>query len=103
MTYVIIQTPIGSSGAIFLSFSNVKTLRVGDGLVEKLSRCLHLEDGEDPLELLPELGTLTCFESHIAGDSGAFTTSFIDARQKAGRPVTLVRHNQSAQVWGHTG
>jgi hypothetical protein len=36
-------------------FSNVKTLRIENGLVKDLSRCLELEDGELPLELLPEL------------------------------------------------
>jgi hypothetical protein len=70
------------------SFSNVKTLRVEDGLVEKLSRCLRLEDGESPLELLPELQELTYSGSGNAVD--AFT-SFIDILQNAGRPVTLVR------------
>jgi hypothetical protein len=74
------------------SFSNVKILRVKDGLVEELSRCLRLEDGEFPLELLPELQELTYFGSGNTGD--AFTT-FIDARQSAGRPVTLVRHGPS--------
>ena len=75
------------------SFSNVKTLRVEDGLVvEQLSRCLRLEDGELPLELLPELQKLTYIGSRDTGD--AFT-SFIDARQNAGRPVNLVRHNPS--------
>ncbi|KAF8489543.1 hypothetical protein F5888DRAFT_1161588 [Russula emetica] len=74
------------------SFSNAKTLRVEDGLVEELSRCLRLEDGELALELLPELQELTFFGSRDTGD--AFT-SFIDARQNAGRPVTLVRHNPS--------
>jgi hypothetical protein len=76
---------------LFLSFSNVKTLRVEDGLVEELCRCLGLEDGELPLEMLPELQELTYSGSHDTGD--AFT-SFIDARQNAGRPVTLVRQNQ---------
>jgi len=71
------------------SFSNVKTLRVEDGLVEELSRCLRLEDGELPLELLPELQLLTYSGSSDAGD--AFT-SFIDARQNAGRPVTLAQY-----------
>jgi hypothetical protein len=71
------------------SFSNVKTLRVEDGLVEELHHCLGLEDGELPLELLPELQELTHFGSRDTGD--AFTP-FIDARQNAGRPVTLVRH-----------
>jgi hypothetical protein len=69
-------------------FTNVKTLRVEDGLVEQLSRCLRLEDGELPLELLPELQELTSLESRDTGD--AFT-SFIDARENAGRPVALVR------------
>ncbi|KAF8493696.1 hypothetical protein F5888DRAFT_1908565 [Russula emetica] len=77
------------------SFSNVKTLRVEDGLVEELSRCLRLEDGELPLELLPELQELTYFGS---GDTGDAFTSFIDARQNAGRPVTLVRHSPSPSL-----
>jgi hypothetical protein len=69
------------------SFSNVKTLRVEDALVEELSRCLRLESGELPMDLLPELQELTCSGSDNAGD--AFT-SFIDARQSTGRPVALV-------------
>jgi hypothetical protein len=75
------------------SFSNVKTLHVDDGLVEELSRCLRLEDGELPLELLPDLQELTYFGSRDTGD--AFT-SFIDARQNAGRPLTLVHHSSSS-------
>ena len=73
------------------SFSNVKIIYVGDGLVEKLSCCLRLEDGELPLELLPELQELTYVGSRDtrAGDA---LVSFIDARQNAGRPVTLARH-----------
>jgi hypothetical protein len=67
------------------SFNNVKTLRIDDGLVRELSRCLRLEDGEHPLELLPELQELTYSGSSNAND--AFTP-FIDARQNAGRPVT---------------
>jgi hypothetical protein len=73
------------------SFSNVKTLRIVDGLVEELSHCLRLEDGELPLELLPELQELRYFGSRDACD--AFT-SFIDARHNSGRPVTLVRHGR---------
>ena len=69
------------------SFSNAKTLHVEDGLVEELSRCLRLEDGEPPLELLPELQKLTYLDS---GDLGDAFASFIDARQNAGRPVSLV-------------
>ena len=70
------------------SFRGVKTLRIDDGLVEELSRCLQLDDGELSLELLPELQELAYSGSGNAGD--AFT-SFIDARQNAGRSVTLVR------------
>jgi hypothetical protein len=70
------------------SFRNVKTLRIGNGLVEELSRCLRLEDGEHPLEMLPELQELTYSGSGNAGDAFA---SFTDSRQIAGRPVTLIR------------
>ena len=69
------------------SFSNVKTLRVEDGFVEQLSRCLRLEDGEPPLELLPELQELAFSGSY---DAGHGFTPFIDARQNSGRPVTLL-------------
>jgi hypothetical protein len=68
------------------SFSNVKTLRVENGLDSELSRCLQLEDGEHPLELLPELDELTC--PRRISDLFA---SFIDARQKAGHPLKLVK------------
>ena len=70
------------------SFNNVKTLRVDDGLVEELSRTLLLDDGELPPELLPELQELTYSGS---GDTSDAFTSFIDARQSAGRPVALMR------------
>ena len=69
-------------------FSNVKTFRIDKGLVEELSRALELDDGERPLEVLPELQELTYSAGGNAGD--AFN-SFVDARQNAGRPVTLVR------------
>jgi hypothetical protein len=70
-------------------FRNVKTLLIGDGLVEDLSRCLELGDGELPLELLPELQELT-----YSGSGDAFT-SFIDARQNTDRPISLVRRSPS--------
>jgi hypothetical protein len=74
------------------SFGNVKTLRVEDGLVADLSHCLRLEDGELPLEILPELQELIYLGSH---DTGDVFTSFIDSRQNAGCPVTLVRESPS--------
>ena len=70
------------------SFRNVKTLLVAEGLVKELSRCLQLDDGELPLKILPELQELTY--SGSANIGGAFA-SFIDARQNAGRPITLIR------------
>ena len=68
-------------------FSNVKTLRIRNGLVKDLSLCLELEDGELPLELLPELYE---FEYHRSRDTSDAFNSFIDARLNAGRPVTVV-------------
>jgi hypothetical protein len=73
------------------SFRNVKTLRIAEGLVEELSRCLEFDDGELPLELLPELQELTYFGS---GNGDTFI-SFIKASQDAGRPLTLVRRSPS--------
>ena len=74
------------------SFSNVKTLCVGDGLVQQLSCCLGLEDGELPLDILPELKELTYSGRDDADD---VFTSFIDARQNTRRQVTLIRHSSS--------
>jgi hypothetical protein len=68
-------------------FRNVKTIQIADGLVEDLSRCLELGNGELPLELLPELQELTYSGS---GDAGDAFTSFIDARN-TDRPISLVR------------
>jgi hypothetical protein len=73
-------------------FCNVKTLHIDEHLVEGLSHILRVDDGEDPLELLPELRELTYFGS---SDTGEAFTSFIDARQNAGRPVTLVLRPRS--------
>ena len=70
------------------SISNAKTLHIDDRLVKELSRSLRLDDGEHPLELLPELQELSYSGS---GDTGDAFTSFVDARQNAGRPVTLMR------------
>jgi hypothetical protein len=75
------------------SFSNVKTLHIDDGLVETLSHCLRLKDGEYPLELLSELQELSYSGSIDA--NGEALTPFIDARQSAGRPVNLVHDPNS--------
>lgn len=71
-------------------FTNVRTLHIDDvthGLVRELSRCLPFEDGEDTLELLPELQELTF--SGSGGVTNDVFTSFTNARQNAGCPVTL--------------
>ena len=74
------------------SFDNVKTLHIATGLVEELSRYLQLEARDLPSELLPEPQELTYFRNSNAGD---VFTLFIDARQNAGRPVTLTRSEGS--------
>jgi hypothetical protein len=79
------------------SFSNVKTLRIDDGLVEEISRFLRSEDGGAPRGLLPKLQELTYCARN---DSSAPFTSFIDARQNAGRPVNLVRRSSSPSPSG---
>src|SRR6266478_2538322 len=68
------------------SFGKVKTLRIDKALVEQLSRSLQPDEGESPAELLPELQELSCslFESSLDP-----FTPFVNARQKAGRPVTV--------------
>jgi hypothetical protein len=74
-------------------FNNVKTLRVNGGLVKKLSHCLRLDDGENSLELLPKLQELTFWDPIFGGGNARDGfTSFADARQNAGCPVTLIRH-----------
>ena len=77
---------------LFSSFNSVKTLRIADGLVDQLSRCLQPDDGEFPLELLPELQEVTYSGSGTTGD--AFT-SFIEARQNENRPITVARHDRT--------
>ena len=68
-------------------FSNVKTLHIDNGLAKELSRCLQLEDGEESLELFPELQEVSYLGS---GDADDAFTSFIDSRQRFGHPVTPV-------------
>jgi hypothetical protein len=70
---------------LFSSLSNLKTLRIDNLFVEGVSRCLQLDDGEFRLELFPELQEF----AYCGGRSCDALTLFIDARQKAGRPVTL--------------
>ena len=72
------------------SFSNVKSVLIDKGLVEGLCRCLQSVDGELPLDFLPKLQELTYIGR---SDAGISFTLFSNARQNAGRPVTLVRRS----------
>jgi hypothetical protein len=65
-------------------FSNVKVLHLENKFVGALSCSLRLEDGEMPLELLPNLEELI----YSGAVADAFTP-FINARQISGRPVRL--------------
>ncbi len=71
------------------SFRNVKALLIEDALVEKLSRCLRSEDGED-LKLLPELQELTYSRLNKDDDDLDEFTSFVNARENTGRPICLI-------------
>ena len=68
------------------AFRNVKTLRVHNGLVSDLSRCLQL-DGEPPLGLLPELTELVCPAGSVNDN---IFSAFIHEREVAGQPVKLI-------------
>ena len=69
-------------------FQKVKTLRMDYELVEEFSRCLRPDDEGRPSDLFPELQEITYSGG---GDVDDVFTSFIDARQTADRPITLVR------------
>ena len=68
------------------SFRNVETLRVHDGLVGELSRCLAL-DGEPHSEILPKLKTLVC----PMGSRGDETFArFVGDREVVGLPIDII-------------
>ena len=69
------------------SFGGVKTLYVAGELVGQLSRALQPGKGESPTELLPELQELSY--PAISSSLDVFTP-FLDARQRAGCPVTII-------------
>jgi hypothetical protein len=72
---------------LFGLFGKVKTLRVEYGLVEQVSLALQHGEGESPTELLPELQEISY---STKGDLHNAFTQFVDARQNAGQPVTVV-------------
>ena len=74
-------------------FSNLKTLYVQNQLVGILAHSLQTEDGDPPLELLPNLKEVGYSGGRVAPKA---LTSFIDERQVAGHPVnlTMVDHSE---------
>jgi hypothetical protein len=66
------------------TFPNVTSLCLEDRRTRELSRSLQFGLGEPPMDLLPQLRKLLSHE-----DVGIFS-AFADAREKAGRPVSLV-------------
>jgi len=75
---------------VLRAFNNVTTLRVEDGLIREISRSLNVRDGESTMDLLPELKELICGANVDADDSFDTFAAFIEARQHAGHPVTLI-------------
>ncbi|KAH9996380.1 hypothetical protein BJV74DRAFT_286596 [Russula compacta] len=73
------------------SFSNLKRLEVPGDLIRALSCSLEAEDGESPMELLPEMEELSYSGTNDGGDAFA---KFIVSRQDAGHPVALVHDTQ---------
>ena len=70
------------------SFRNVQTLRVHDGLVGEVSRCLSL-DGESPSEILPELKRLVC---PMESRSNKTFSRFVHDREVAGLTIDLTEN-----------
>jgi hypothetical protein len=68
------------------SFRNVEILRVHKGFAAVVSRSLRL-DGDQPLELLPELKELVCPTGSVENKSFA---PFIRDREVAGQTVKLI-------------
>ena len=72
---------------ILRSFSNVETLHIKDRLDKEITHCLQLNDGELPLNLLPELHKLTYSRNSNTDNKFAL---FINAHKKAGCFTMLV-------------
>jgi hypothetical protein len=68
-------------------FTNAKTIHVQDDLVNKIFRSLQSDDGEPPLELLPNLEEVGY--SGGSGDACDAVTTFLNEQQIAGHAVSL--------------
>jgi hypothetical protein len=76
---------------LFRPFSNVKALSVPESLSGRISRSLRSEDGEMPLELLPNLRFLRHPDGGGYGNIyGNIFASFINERRAAGHRVDLL-------------
>ena len=75
--------------AVLRSFNNVRTLYVSNGLIEELSGSLQVEDGESPMDLLPELEELQYDAGRGLSRIDAFVP-FLDLRRNADHPFVLV-------------
>ena len=74
---------------LFRTFGNVKALYTHDRLIEQVYRSLQPGEGESLMDLLPELKEVLYSVSETSENAIA---PFIEARQKAGRPVTVLHH-----------
>ncbi|KAH9979261.1 hypothetical protein BGW80DRAFT_1454936 [Lactifluus volemus] len=67
-------------------FTNAKTIHIKDSLISRIFHSLPSDEGEPPLELLPNLEEI----GHSGGGNGPDTfTRFLDERQVSGHPVSL--------------
>lgn len=73
------------------TFQHAKTLHLRFWLVEQLASALQPGGEESPTELLPELQELSYLLVPGTGSPYDTFAGFINERQKAGRPVTVVR------------
>ena len=73
-------------------FTNLKMLRVPNELIGRLAPSLQSDDGDPPLEFLPNLGEVGYSGG---GDARKAFTPFLDERQVAGRPVNLIAVDDS--------
>ena len=73
------------------TFDNAKTLYLRFWLVDQLASALHPGEEESSTELLPELQELSYLVETGTSTSLDIFAGFLDERQRAGRPVTVVR------------
>jgi hypothetical protein len=89
-----LERPDGPSRAqwreLLRPFSNVKTLSIPKDLIRELSFSLQSQDGESPVELLPELRELS-YPASDDSDVGDAFAAFSNARHNVGHPFALVR------------